>query len=186
MEIDIYFIRVRYITPCFFCSKYVTSKIRTRKIYWRWSPVFLYCWDWTEPSRKCRNRQEIDRRSLCKELDCVGDVQSEISSIPVTKILEFQDAGADCVKFQKTSLNDKFTKSALERPYNSEHSWGDTYGEHKAYLEFSREDFALLKMHAEKRNLLFSASAKDIVSLFRVRFIFSEFGFKLLYICRLR
>jgi sialic acid synthase len=50
-------------------------------------------------------------------------------------------AGADCVKFQKSSLCDKFTASALNASYDSENSWGATYGEHKKYLEFDEEQY---------------------------------------------
>ncbi|XP_065219419.1 sialic acid synthase [Planococcus citri] len=93
--------------------------------------------------------------------------QNHQGSLEIAKKLidAAHEAGANCVKFQKTSLSDKFTKSALERPYDSEHSWGNTYGEHKLYLEFSLDDFIELKSYAEKRNLLFTASAKDIPSL---------------------
>ena len=37
-----------------------------------------------------------------------------------------KSAGADCVKFQKSNLTEKFTKSALERPYDSKNSFGKT------------------------------------------------------------
>ena len=32
-------------------------------------------------------------------------------------------AGAHCVKFQKSSLPDKFSAAALARPYAGPHSW---------------------------------------------------------------
>lgn len=75
------------------------------------------------------------------------------------------------MKFQKTSLPDKFTKSALRRSYNSENSWGSTYGDHKKHLEFSEEDFIRLKSYAESLNIFFTASAKDIVNNFLSIFI---------------
>lgn len=60
---------------------------------------------------------------------------------------------------------EKFTKHALERPYLSKHSWGETYGQHKQYLEFSDDEFKMLKQYAEEQNLLFTASAKDCVRI---------------------
>jgi sialic acid synthase len=54
-------------------------------------------------------------------------------------IKEAKLCGADCVKFQKSSLSDKFTQNALKRPYDSVNSFGLTYGEHKTHLEFSHE-----------------------------------------------
>lgn len=73
-------------------------------------------------------------------------------------------AGVDCVKFQKSCLDEKFTKKALERPYHSVNSFGSTYGEHKQHLEFSIDEFKELKDYAESCGLVFSASAMDKVS----------------------
>ena len=81
-------------------------------------------------------------------------------------ILEASRAGVDCVKFQKSCLEEKFTRSALNRPYNSPHSFGSTYGEHKRFLEFTIEQFKELKDYAESCGLVFSASAMDIVCKF--------------------
>ena len=73
-------------------------------------------------------------------------------------------AGADCVKFQKSSLRHKFNTAALEREYSGEHSWGSTYGEHKRHLEFSEEEFRELQRHAAQEEVFFTASAMDLVS----------------------
>jgi sialic acid synthase len=74
-------------------------------------------------------------------------------------------AGVDCVKFQKSCMEAKFTAKALNRPYDSPNAFGSTYGEHKRYLEFSIEQFKELKDYAESLGLVFSASAMDQVSL---------------------
>lgn len=76
-----------------------------------------------------------------------------------------QECGADCVKFQKTDLNEKFTPAALQRPYLSQNSFGTTYGEHKKFLEFTENQFEELKNFANQIGILFSASAMDIKSL---------------------
>jgi sialic acid synthase len=81
-------------------------------------------------------------------------------------ILEASRAGVDCVKFQKSCLEAKFTRSALNRPYRSPNSFGSTYGEHKRFLEFTIEQFKELKDYAESCGLVFSASAMDIVCKF--------------------
>ncbi|NXU58814.1 SIAS synthase, partial [Turnix velox] len=72
-----------------------------------------------------------------------------------------QECGADCAKFQKSELEYKFNKKALERPYHSKHSWGKTYGEHKRRLEFSHEQYVELKKYAEKIGIFFTASGMD-------------------------
>ena len=74
------------------------------------------------------------------------------------------EAGVDCVKFQKSSLDDKFNVQALARPYTSPHSWGDTYGDHKRHLEFTDDQFRQLQHHATQKGVFFTASAMDPVS----------------------
>ncbi|XP_069544075.1 sialic acid synthase-like, partial [Brachyistius frenatus] len=72
-----------------------------------------------------------------------------------------QDCGADCAKFQKSELEYKFNKRALERPYTSKHSWGKTYGEHKRHLEFSHEQYRELQKYAKEVGIFFTASGMD-------------------------
>lgn len=69
------------------------------------------------------------------------------------------------MKFQKTCLRAKFNKRALERSYTNLNSWGKTYGEHKAYLEFSEEQFLALQRYSKELGIMFTASAMDCESL---------------------
>ncbi|KAF8784627.1 Sialic acid synthase like protein [Argiope bruennichi] len=55
------------------------------------------------------------------------------------------DCGVHCVKFQKSDIRSRFTEEALNRPYQNEHSFGATYGEHRRVLELSNENFVKLK-----------------------------------------
>lgn len=75
-----------------------------------------------------------------------------------------QECGADCAKFQKSELDYKFNRKALERPYTSKHSWGKTYGEHKRHLEFSHAQYKELQKYAEEVGIFFTASGMDEVS----------------------
>ncbi|KAL7857690.1 hypothetical protein AOLI_G00177920 [Acnodon oligacanthus] len=72
-----------------------------------------------------------------------------------------KDCGADCVKFQKSELEHRFTKRALERTYNSPHSWGNTYGAHKRHLEFSHEQYRELQQFSREVGIFFTASGMD-------------------------
>lgn len=65
-------------------------------------------------------------------------------------IWEAKKAGCHCVKFQKSDLPAKFTRSALDREYISDHAWGKTYGEHKEYLEFSKDQYLQLQAHCKE------------------------------------
>lgn len=75
-----------------------------------------------------------------------------------------QECGADCAKFQKSELEFKFNRKALERPYTSKHSWGKTYGEHKRHLEFSHDQYKELQSYAQEIGIFFTASGMDEVS----------------------
>ncbi|KAJ8984650.1 hypothetical protein NQ317_009878 [Molorchus minor] len=81
------------------------------------------------------------------------------------KHLKRHDCGVDCVKFQKTCLEEKFNRTALNRLYDSPNSFGKTYGEHKSFLEFSEDQFKDLQKYAEKLEIFFTASAMDMKSL---------------------
>ncbi|KAG3287580.1 N-acetylneuraminate synthase [Ictidomys tridecemlineatus] len=72
-----------------------------------------------------------------------------------------KECGADCAKFQKSELEFKFNRKALERPYTSKHSWGKTYGEHKRHLEFSHDQYRELQRYAEEIGIFFTASGMD-------------------------
>lgn len=83
----------------------------------------------------------------------------------LTLYIFLKECGADCVKFQKTDLKEKFNHAALERPYKSSNSFGRTYGEHKAFLEFSKEEYVELQRYADNVGIFFTASAMDEKSL---------------------
>lgn len=85
-----------------------------------------------------------------------GDIEIAKQMIKMAK-----DCGADCAKFQKSELDYKFNKQALERPYNSAHSWGKTYGDHKRHLEFSHEQYRELQEYAKEVGIYFTASGMD-------------------------
>lgn len=68
------------------------------------------------------------------------------------------------MKFQKSELEHRFTRHALERSYSSPHAWGSTYGEHKRHLEFSHAQYRELQSFARDVGIFFTASGMDEVS----------------------
>lgn len=89
-----------------------------------------------------------------------GDIMMAKKLIKLAK-----KCGADCVKFQKSCINEKFTLLARNRLYNSKNSFGATYGEHKNFLEFSEDQYKELRRYAVKKvGIHFTASAMDPVS----------------------
>lgn len=73
--------------------------------------------------------------------------------------------GADVVKFQKRNNKELLT----EEQYNALHpnpinSYGDTYGEHREYLEFSKDQHQQLKDWCEEFGVTYSTSVWDLTS----------------------
>jgi len=80
-------------------------------------------------------------------------------------IRDFAAAGADAVKFQKRDMDTLFKPEALSASYDSENAFGETYGEHRAALEFTKDQMAELKQECEINNVEFMCTAFDEVSL---------------------
>jgi sialic acid synthase len=73
-------------------------------------------------------------------------------------------AGVSAVKLQKRDNRSLFTKEAYNRPYNNRNSYGNTYGEHREFLEFGRDEYLELKKYAQDLRLDFFSTAFDIPS----------------------
>lgn len=80
-------------------------------------------------------------------------------------ILMAKHCKADCIKFQKRTVEKILTREGLEKPYNNPNSFGETYGQHKHHLELSFDDFRQLKEYADRVGILFTASGWDEESI---------------------
>src|SRR3972149_1585453 len=72
--------------------------------------------------------------------------------------------GAQAVKFQKRDNKSLYTKAFYDRPYDNENSYGATYGEHREFLEFGRDEYAELKKYAAEQGVEFMSTAFDFKS----------------------
>ncbi len=73
-------------------------------------------------------------------------------------------AGAHAVKLQKRDNRGLYTNAAYNKPYDNENSFGATYGEHREFLEFGRDEYRLLQEYARELGVDFFATAFDIAS----------------------
>ena len=73
-------------------------------------------------------------------------------------------AGASAVKLQKRDNKSLFTPNMYNEPYNSENSFGASYGLHRDALEFGVEQYKICMVEAEKLKILFFATAFDFSS----------------------
>lgn len=72
-----------------------------------------------------------------------------------------KECGAQAVKLQKRDNKALFTAEIYNAPYMSENSYGETYGEHREFLEFGREEFTALREYARELDILMFSTAFD-------------------------
>jgi len=102
--------------------------------------------------------------TLIAEIGCnhMGDLEIAKRFIEV--------AGSFCevqnVKFQKRSNRDLLPPDQFDAPHPvPSNSFGDTYGAHREYLEFSLEEHRKLKDHCDERGMTYATSVWDVPSL---------------------
>ncbi|WKK67350.1 N-acetylneuraminate synthase family protein [Lutimonas zeaxanthinifaciens] len=76
-----------------------------------------------------------------------------------------KDAGATVAKFQKRNNKELLTNDQYEAPHpNPYNSYGDSYGAHREYLEFSLDQHRGLKEYAENIGIDYATSVWDVTS----------------------
>jgi len=72
---------------------------------------------------------------------------------------------ADCVKFQKRTPKELLTSEEYNAPHpNPENSFGNTYGEHREYLEFDLDQHKQLKKWCDEAGIIYSTSIWDLTA----------------------
>lgn len=89
-----------------------------------------------------------------------GDIEIAKKLIQCAKECE-----VDCVKFQKTNIQSRFTQEVLNRPYKSVNSWGETYGKHREKIELTEQNFLELNQYSNSLGIYFTASGMDKPSI---------------------
>lgn len=72
---------------------------------------------------------------------------------------------ADAIKFQKRCPRELLTPEQYNAPHpNPANAYGDTYGAHREFLEFTVEQHAQLKAWCEEAGIIYSTSVWDMTS----------------------
>ena len=72
---------------------------------------------------------------------------------------------ADAIKFQKRCVKELLTEEQYNAPHpNPANSYGETYGKHREYLEFTIDQHAQLKEWCEQLGIIYSTSVWDLTS----------------------
>lgn len=113
----------------------------------------------------------------------IGEIgQNHNGSVDIAKVIidlvsrEIRDnvfgnvlRGMDAVKLTKRDLKQELSNSQMDRIYDSPHSFGKTYGEHRKKLELTDEEHFEVYKHAKEKNLEFveTLCAIGCLSMFR-------------------
>jgi len=95
----------------------------------------------------------------------------DLVSKPIEELLFGLDlSGMDAVKLTKRDLNEELSASQMNRTYDSPHSFGNTYGKHRAFLELSDEQHFEVFKHAKSKGLDFveTLCAQGCLTLLRL------------------
>ena len=89
-----------------------------------------------------------------------GDIELAFDLIKLAK-----DCGAEIAKFQKRNNKELLSEDQYNAPHpNPINSYGNTYGEHREYLEFDVEQHKQIKEFCENLDIEYSTSVWDVTS----------------------
>lgn len=100
---------------------------------------------------------------IIAEIGCNHKGEMEIAKelIKIAKIF----CNVDAVKFQKRNNTELLTEEQYNTPHpNPANSYGNTYGEHREYLEFDADQHLELKKYCEEIGVEYSTSVWDTTS----------------------
>lgn len=84
----------------------------------------------------------------------IAKLLAEIAARPVIdKLFGEELSPINAVKLTKRDLNQELSASQMNKPYNSIHSFGSTYGEHRKYLELDDQQHFTIYKHVKNLGL---------------------------------
>jgi N-acetylneuraminate synthase/sialic acid synthase len=88
-----------------------------------------------------------------------GDVEKAKALIHAAR-----ECGVDAVKLQKRDNRRLYTRALYDAPYDNEHSFGPTYGEHREALELSASEWLELREFSREEGVTLIGTAFDEAS----------------------
>tara|TARA_B100000674_G_scaffold75462_1_gene52500 strand:- start:660 stop:1526 length:867 start_codon:yes stop_codon:yes gene_type:complete len=101
----------------------------------------------------------------CKVIAEIGCNHKGDMQIAKDLIMSAKDCGADIAKFQKRNNKELLPESQYNSPHpNPINSYGKTYGEHREFLEFSKDQHKELIVFCDSIGIEYSTSVWDVTS----------------------
>lgn len=106
---------------------------------------------------------EYKKPIVIAEIGCNHKGDFEIAKELVAMAKEF--CKVDVVKFQKRNNKELLPPEQYNAPHpNPDNSYGDTYGAHREFLEFTADQHRELKEYCEELGIVYSTSVWDVTS----------------------
>lgn len=107
--------------------------------------------------------RKYDPPKVIAEIGCNHKGDMEIAKEMIHVAAYF--CKVDVVKFQKRTPRELLTEQEYNQPHpNPIHAYGESYGEHREYLELSLEQHRDLKAWCEAAGMIYSSSVWDMTS----------------------
>ena len=107
---------------------------------------------------------EINDSSDCYVIAEIGHNHQGDIDTAKEMFLAAKECGANAAKLQKRDNRSLYTKDIYNSPYPGRTSYGATYGEHREYLEFEKEEYQELNSYAQEIGITFFSTAFDFKS----------------------
>ena len=109
------------------------------------------------------NVKQIESPYIIAEIGCNHKGDMDIAHDMIKNAAEF--CGVNAVKFQKRNPKELLSEKEYNNPHpNPINSYGSTYGEHREYLEFNKDQHKELQKWCKNYNVEYSTSVWDKTS----------------------
>lgn len=106
---------------------------------------------------------EYKKPVVIAEIGCNHKGDFELAKQMILVAKDF--CNVDIVKFQKRNNRELLSPEEYDAPHpNPENSYGETYGAHREFLEFTAEQHKELKNFCEENGIVYSTSVWDVTS----------------------
>jgi N-acetylneuraminate synthase len=109
----------------------------------------------------------FNRPLIIAEIGCNHRGEFETAKKMIDVAADF--CGADIVKFQKRCNRELLSEEEYNTPYPVPYnSYGTTYGEHREFLEFTKNQHKVLKKYCDRKKIVYSTSVWDLTSAIEI------------------